>query len=121
MASQQGRQKRMSEKEIQDQIRVALSDVGVIIWRNNTGIATYATGSKVRYGLCIGSSDLIGITRDGKFVAIEVKTPKGKLTKEQKNFLKAVKDMGGYSGVARSVEDALRIVSHDKADHKACT
>jgi hypothetical protein len=73
-------------------------------------------------GLCTGSSDLIGIrpitiTADmigktiGVFVALEVKTPKGKPTDEQINFIQRVRDLGGFAGVARSVEEALNITS----------
>jgi hypothetical protein len=47
----------------------------------------------------------------GIFTAIEVKTPKGKPTEEQINFIQRVKDLGGFAGVARSVEDALTITN----------
>jgi hypothetical protein len=77
-------------------------------------------GRLVRFGLHKGSSDLIGITpvtitpdmigkRMGIFTAIEVKTPKGKPTDEQINFIQRVRDLGGFAGVARSVEEALEI------------
>lgn len=70
-------------------------------------------------GLCVGSSDLIGwrtkiiSERDvGKsvavFSAVEVKTPKGHLSNEQRFFLEAVTKAGGSAVVVRSVEDALR-------------
>jgi len=63
-------------------------------------------------GLCVGSSDLIGmksviITPDmvGKtmavFTAIEVKTPTGKISPEQVNFLNMVKKMGGLGIICR--------------------
>jgi hypothetical protein len=45
----------------------------------------------------------------GVFVALEVKTPKGKPTDEQINFIQRVCDLGGFAGVARSVEEALEI------------
>lgn len=52
-----------------------------------------------------GMSDIIGQLRDGRFLAIEVKTPRGKLTEQQANFLKLVAANGGAAYVARSVED----------------
>jgi hypothetical protein len=69
-------------------------------------------------GLVKGSSDLIGwkkttVTQDmvGKevaiFTAIEVKTQYGKATKEQINFLEAVKSDGGIASVSRSDQDAI--------------
>lgn len=99
----------MSETDIQNDIRVALSNLGITVWRNNSGFASYENGRKVRYGLFKGSSDLIGISSSGKFVAIEVKTPIGRLTKEQKNFLQFVRDQGGIAGVARNIDDAVKL------------
>lgn len=57
-----------------------------------------------------GVSDLLGIWR-GRFIAIEVKTPKPKKTypsKDQKSFLQDVADAGGIAIVARSVEDVRK-------------
>ncbi len=51
-----------------------------------------------------GVSDIIGIF-DGKFLAIEVKTEKGKLSEHQVEFLDRVRENGGIAIVARSVED----------------
>lgn len=104
----------MKETDIQNDIRVALSAIGITLYRNNSGFASYENGRKVRYGLFKGSSDLIGITNTGRFVAIEVKTPKGRLTKEQKNFLEFIKSQGGISGCARSVEEALALFEEAK-------
>jgi hypothetical protein len=81
-------------------------------------------GVPVRYGLQPGSSDLIGwrtvtITPEmvgqqvAVFTSIEVKTPTGRLRPEQKLWLDAVQAAGGIAGVARSVEDALRITTAD--------
>jgi hypothetical protein len=72
--------------------------------------------STIVYGLCNGSSDLIGwtsieITPDmlGKklavFSAIEVKTETGKLSPEQKIFLENVKNAGGIAKICRKLED----------------
>jgi len=46
----------------------------------------------------------------GVFTAIEVKAPGGQLTPDQKNFLSVMASRGAITGVARSVEDAVRIV-----------
>jgi VRR-NUC domain len=56
-----------------------------------------------------GVSDLIGF-RGGQFVAIEAKTGRGRLTPEQSAFIDLVGAYGGRAGVARSVEDAARIL-----------
>lgn len=70
----------------------------------------------ITMGLHKGSSDLIGyrsieITEDmvdttiAQFVAIEVKTPRGRTTPEQRNFIDVVNAAGGFAIVARSEED----------------
>jgi hypothetical protein len=100
----------MKEANIQAQIMLALSKAGCIVWRNNTGALTDKTGRLVRYGLCKGSSDIIGVCPDGRFLAVEVKSAKNRLTQDQERFISAVKASGGRAGVARSVDDAMGIL-----------
>ncbi|NDD53276.1 hypothetical protein EBZ39_05280 [bacterium] len=52
-----------------------------------------------------GVSDILGILPGGRFLAIELKSATGVLTKEQKSFLEAIRANGGVSFMARSVED----------------
>jgi hypothetical protein len=72
-------------------------------------------------GLPTGCADLIGFTPTkikpehvgrtlAVFTAIEVKSDNGKTTAAQNNFLSVVKHNGGISGVARSPEDAVKII-----------
>lgn len=59
-----------------------------------------------------GESDLIGHRcSDGKALYIEVKLPGEEPRDDQKKFLDAMKRTGAISGVAHSVEEALKIVS----------
>ena len=105
----------------QRRIMLAHSRDDTRLFRNNVGVATYPDGEKVAYGLCPGSSDLIGwrtvaVTPDmvGKrvavFAAIEAKTESGRLTLKQRNFLDAVRAAGGIAGVARTVEEAAEVL-----------
>ena len=59
-----------------------------------------------------GRVDLDGFTRDGKIIAIEVKTParRNTVTAEQRAYLDQVSAAGGLAGVACSVEEARAIV-----------
>ncbi len=98
------------ERNIQAEIMLALSKAGCLVWRNNTGALQDKTGRLVRYGLCKGASDIIGVCPDGRFLAVEVKTTKGRLTEDQERFIAAVRRSGGRAGVARCVDDALDIV-----------
>lgn len=100
-----------SEKQIQDCIMNYLLINGVFCWRNNTGATTYqnSQGRKrmVRYGK-VGSADILGLLKDGRFLAIEVKRPKGKLTKHQEIFLDRVIESNGIAFVATSIDDVMR-------------
>ncbi len=100
----------MSEKIIMQEIQLELAKVGVRLFRNNVGFLQDKTGKYVHFGFCTGSSDLIGWTpRNGfaVFTAIEVKTPVGRMTVEQKAFIEAVNKSGGIAFMARSSQEAL--------------
>ena len=112
----------VTEQQIQQQIRLTCSRGSVRLHRNNTGTLRDANGRPVQFGLAKGSADLIGWTtrtitpdmvgqRVAVFTSIEVKTPTGRVSPEQRQWLEAVQAAGGIAGVARSVEDALRIVT----------
>ena len=112
----------MSEAAIQQQIRLALSRAGVVAFRNNVGQYTDPkTGRPIRYGLGVGSSDLVGwtptlVTPDmvgrtlAVFTACEVKAPNGRPTEHQLNFIAQVLRAGGFAGIARSPQDALQLI-----------
>ena len=100
----------MSEGQIQDAIRLALTDEpGLVVWRNNTGVAEHR-GARVRYGLAIGSADLIGCL-DGRFIALEVKTAAGRTSPEQRMWLDLVRRNGGFAAVVRSVDEARAAIA----------
>lgn len=98
----------MRESELQDCIRLALGSVaGLVLWRNNIGVAPALHGRGViRFGVGgPGGADLIGIYR-GRFVAAEIKTTSGRQTEEQRTFQQLVTRLGGEYRVLRSVDDA---------------
>ena len=110
-----------SEHEIQQRIRLACGRGPVRLWRNNTGALVDQQGRFVRFGLCKGSSDLIGLRsldvtpelvgrRLAQFVALEVKTAQGVLSPEQRAFLRLVQQFGGVAAVCRSVEEAEQLL-----------
>lgn len=69
------------EHKIQNQIRISLSD-RCTLFRVNVG----------------------------KAVFIEVKTPTGKPSEQQKKFLSAVRNAGAIAGICRSVEEAEKLI-----------
>ncbi|MBM5823284.1 MAG: VRR-NUC domain-containing protein [Cyanobacteria bacterium K_Offshore_surface_m2_011] len=93
-----------SEHEIQQRIRLACGRSAVRLWRNNTGALVDQQGRIVRFGLCKGSSDLIGLR------ALEIKTAQGVLSPEQRAFLRLVQELGGMAAVCRSVVEAEQLL-----------
>jgi len=111
-----------SEQTIQQHIRLACSIGTCRLFRNNTGTLRDINGRPVQFGLCKGSADLIGwttrtVTQDmvgtqvAVFTSIEVKTATGKIRPEQQQWLNAVQAAGGIAGVARSVGEAMDLLS----------
>lgn len=109
-----------AERDIQAEIWEAVGKFSVM-FRNNVGAMKNHKGQWVRYGLVKGSSDLIGwtpvvITTEmvgqtvAVFSAIEVKTVKGKPTESQLYFIGRVRGDGGYAGIARNVNDAIKVI-----------
>ena len=112
----------MSERDIQNQILLALSHGPTRLLRINAGVAWQGTViERTQHRLVLarpyaiklaapGVSDLIGWTAGGRFVAIEVKAGRRQPTDEQAAFLDLVLRSGGLAGVARSVADARAII-----------
>lgn len=55
-----------------------------------------------------GTSDILGIW-SGKMLCIEVKSAKGRITPEQKQFLSEMASLGALCLVARSLEDVIAV------------
>lgn len=113
------------ESKIQSDIRVALgAETDLVLWRNSTGMVEsvdvdssgMVSGRKHRFGLAVGSADLVGILRVvddeypayviGRFVALEVKRPGGRIRPEQTTWLECVRRFGGFAAVVDSIESA---------------
>ena len=100
----------MREKDIQNQIRLALNPYA-IVFRINVGTFMSEAGQFISTGVPRGFSDLFGVRKsDGRAFFIEVKNDRGKLSKHQENFLKQMRKAGAITGVARSPEEAVRII-----------
>jgi hypothetical protein len=111
----------MNEKQVERNLILEASKLGFILFKNEVGVAYTKNGFPVHYGLCKGSSDLIGwrpveITQEmvgtkiAQFCAVEVKKNKKgsyRATKEQKDFINAVNNAGGFGIVADCKEDLL--------------
>lgn len=118
------KKQRRQEHEIQDRIRVAVSEYegeGFVL-RLNSGTAwggelvdTPEYGPVLinpqKISLCpAGTPDLLFVGGKGKVAWIEVKDLKGKAAEAQKRFIALATRLGHKVGIAKSPEDALKIV-----------
>jgi VRR-NUC domain len=83
----------------------------LLIYRQNVGAVKMPMGDGrerfVRFGLTKGASDLLGVLApDGRIVAIELKSARGRTTPEQDAFLSGIRAFGGFACVVRSADEA---------------
>lgn len=97
------KKKQSYEKTLQNAILQYLASRGIFAWRQNTG-AIKIEDRFLRFG-ALGCPDILGLLPNGKMLAIEVKSPKGKLTLAQKSFLEAIVKNGGIAIVAKRFQD----------------
>lgn len=55
-----------------------------------------------------GSSDIIGVAKNGKMIAIEVKVPGGKTTELQDSFINEVVERKGIAFVAYGLDEVTK-------------
>lgn len=101
----------MKESQLQKNIKDAINAAGIgRCWVTTSGMLKSLDGKRYVTALPEGFPDLFGYRRrDGKMFFIEVKTPTGRVSDEQKQFFD---DLRGpvLGGVARSVDDAFEIL-----------
>lgn len=85
---------------------------GHYVWRNNTGMirSSYTdksgnTSNRMWKAGLKGSADILGISKDGKFIAVECKIKPNKPSEFQKEFLQKISNRGGFAIVAYDIED----------------
>ena len=88
--------------------KVAMSwrqNSGTFQERNRDGSVRYIRANTAR-----GMSDIMGTLKDGRTLAIEVKSRTGRMRPGQEEFLASIRAAGGVAGVCRSVEDAQKLL-----------
>lgn len=81
---------------------------GFFCWRENPAGIWDAKADAYRRnpGSLTGKADIIGFHRvTGRFLAVEIKVGKDRLSKEQEAFLPTVRDAGGLAMVVRQGND----------------
>jgi hypothetical protein len=108
----------MKESALLHTILLAAPTLGARLMRNNVGTLQDVRGNYVKYGLAVGSSDLIGwtvISGRAIFTAVECKLPGKRPTVQQQQFLDAVTAAGGIATVAYSVKDVQQAIEAYRA------
>ena len=111
-----------SEHIIQDEIRLALSQHGIVlrlnsgkfwqgkrVWSNEFNQFILITLRPVQ-GCPEGTPDLLFLGENNNIAFIECKDHKGKTREKQEKFIEIMHQYGIKAGIARSVEDALEII-----------
>ena len=126
----------MSENALQKTALLIASKLGHRLFRNNVGVGWVGKSVRINTnvmvqcypgdviirqarplhaGLIEGSSDLVGFSNKGLFIAIETKEPghhtaKDRLEKQQ-NFIDQVNSVGGIAGFAENEQDVKNILN----------
>jgi hypothetical protein len=110
----------MTDRELESQltpkILLALCGTGeVLLERNNIGLAWFRNGNPVKFGVGgPGGSDFVGTYR-GRALYVELKTPTGRQSPEQRQFQQKVERHGAIYRILRSVEDAQALLAELRA------
>jgi N-acyl-D-aspartate/D-glutamate deacylase len=100
----------MTEHDLQNLIRLELTELGWLTFRINVGKVKMIDGRWFDTGLPPGFTDLIAL-KNGQTVFIEVKAKNGKPSQKQIDFINLVKKCGFVAGIVYSIEDARRLIN----------
>ena len=103
-----------AEHKIQNEIRVALSKHQCTAFRVNVGSVQTPDGRFFSAGVPSGHPDLYGFRwSDHQVFYLEIKNERGKPRPDQIRFHEFLTRRGVIHGIARSVDDALKIVDEE--------
>lgn len=99
------------EHQIQNEIRLALSKNKCTVFRVNVGSIRLPDGTFFQTGVPNGHPDLYGFRwSDNQIFYIEVKNERGRPRRDQIQFHHMLTSHGIVHGIARSPDDAVKIV-----------
>ena len=103
-----------SEHSIQSAIMVAVSKHHCTVFRSNVGKVKTIDGRWFDTGLPKGHPDLYGFRwSDHQVFYLEIKNERGKPRPDQIRFHEMLTKRGVIHGIARSPEDALKIIDEE--------
>jgi len=87
---------------------VRLSENGVFAWNNACGRAIPLRSKRVVQFGVPGMPDIAGVMPGGRFIGVEIKTGKSRLSKQQRAWKKRCIEVGGLYLTIRSIEQLDR-------------
>ena len=95
------------EKEIQSAILEYLHARRIFCWKEHSAGIPIENGTRFMPIGLKGKADILGVLPSGRFLAIEVKRPSGRLSPDQEDFLENINVNGGLAFVAKSIDDVI--------------
>ena len=90
------------------EVLMALKAHPLVSWAERMNSGAARIGNRfVRFGFT-GCPDVLGQTKDGRLLAVEVKAKAGRLRPEQAVVLERIREAGGVAFVARNCRDVIR-------------
>ena len=111
-----------TEAQIQDAILRYLAVERRVLWaaRMNSGkgklLRPDGTQTWISFGFT-GCPDIMGMLRDGRYLAIECKRSGGRVRPEQRQHITQAADHGAVAIIARSLEDVQKALDAATATH----
>lgn len=99
------------EAPFRDGLRVGINKTGRAYLMHNKVVKAKMPWGWMQLGLEIGSADLIGCTREGRFLAVETKAKWGRLRPAQEEWLAKMERLGALVVVAKSFEDVWKVLA----------
>lgn len=99
----------MTEKDLQNEVRMLLSDHGFIPFRANVGRLKTVDGRWLDIGLPAGFSDVFAV-KDGKAYFFEIKVKPNRPSKKQIQFIEQMQQNGCTAEVIYSTDDLKQAI-----------
>lgn len=107
MTKFQLKQFKVPEKAIQTACLDYLKAKNIFCWREHSGGIPVNGGEFYVQPSLKGKSDILGILKDGRFLAIEVKAKDGHVSDDQNYFIEMINKNGGLGFIAYDVQDII--------------
>lgn len=99
------------EKQIQRAVLDFLRYKRIFCWKQHNAGIQKANGRYIPAGM-VGVSDIMGVMPDGRFLAVEIKRPGGKVSPSQQIFLDNVRRNRGLAWVVQSIKEAEDLLNN---------